>query len=65
MEPHRRLDLSFIPCKPSIVDEFNMNESNCTIANNSTESYNDKLDEIKEYIGKGPNLNILVNRQGL
>ena len=65
MEPHRRLDLSFIPCKPSIVDEFNMNESNCTITNNSTESYSDKLDEIKEYIGKGPNLNILVNRQSL
>ena len=37
-EPHRRLDLSFIPCKPSIRGADTLNK-NCLIDDGSSESY--------------------------
>ena len=62
--PHRRLDLSFIPCKPTVGSERNFPDAKCRIDNDNDSSYNKKLDEIIEYIGS-PNLYMLMNRQSL
>ena len=40
LEPHRRVDLSFIPCKPVI--SINSNDV-CSIPDNRSESYAAKL----------------------
>ena len=41
LQPHRRIDLSFMPCTPVVTNDPNVN---CSIATNSTAAYNTKLD---------------------
>jgi hypothetical protein len=60
--PHRRLDLSFIPCTPKIGTPEQHPEEKCLISDSS--EYEAKLNEAIEYIGS-PNLYILTNRQHL
>jgi hypothetical protein len=62
--PHRRFDLSYIPCRPVIGSESEFPDANCRIDDNSKESFDQKLDKIVEYIGQ-PNLYVLMNRQSL
>jgi hypothetical protein len=60
--PHRRLDLSFIPCTPKIGTSREHPGEECLIPN--SRGYEAKLNEAIEYIGS-PNLYILTNRQHL
>ena len=64
-EPHRRLDLSFIPCKPTLkVRGQNQDGVNCLIDAWTERAFSDKLAAAKAYIGY-PNINVLTNRQSL
>jgi hypothetical protein len=50
LEPHRRIDLSFIPCKPDRNVKCKIPEGSLSQTWDS-ESFAKKLEEIKEYIG--------------
>jgi hypothetical protein len=50
LEPHRRLDLSFIPCKPERNEKCKIPEGSSSQTWDS-KTYALKLEEIKEYLG--------------
>jgi hypothetical protein len=59
VEHHRRLDISFMPCKPVFTTDESIP---CRISENTIDAYKEKLLEIKEKI-KSPDLRILMNRE--
>jgi hypothetical protein len=60
--PHRRLDLSFIPCNPKIGTKRQFPKEKCLIDNDR--GYDAKLTKATDYIGS-PNIYVLINRQHL
>jgi hypothetical protein len=61
VEPHRRFDLSFMPCTPVVSDS---ESTDCRVPEHTTEAYAQKLLEIKSKISS-PDFQMLVNRERL
>ena len=61
MEPSRFVEISLRPCVPEVRSIATHPNAKCIIEDNSQESYDKKMKEIKEYIGQ-PNLHVLMNR---
>ena len=65
--PNRRIEIMFNPCTPKVMTKDEPPENyndKCLVRNATKAAYDEKLQEIKDWIGK-PNLIFVYNKESL